>query len=193
MHGERLAANLNGTDLVPELCGRLAAMGCSVYLLGGQPGVAEAAAKALIERHPGLRIAGIRHGLFTDAEETEVVATVNRSGADVLIAGLGVPKQDVFLARQAERLDASLTIGVGALFDFLAGRVSRAPEALRRAGPGWNGPGAWRRSRAAWPAAISWAIPLSWPAPRSRPPHRPALGWTLPPSAPLMSPLQRRG
>ena len=138
MHGERLAANLNGTDLVPALCGRLAAMGCSVYLLGGQPGVAEAAAKALIQRHPGLRIAGIRHGFFTDAEETEVVATVNRSGADVLIAALGVPKQDVFLARQAERLDASLTIGVGALFDFLAGRVSRAPEALRRAGLEWT-------------------------------------------------------
>jgi exopolysaccharide biosynthesis WecB/TagA/CpsF family protein len=138
MHGERLAANLNGTDLVPELCGRLAAMNCSVYLLGGQAGVADAAAEALLARHPGLRIAGIRHGFFTDAEESEVVAAVNRSGADVLIAALGVPKQDVFLARHAERLDASLTIGVGALFDFLAGRVSRAPEMLRRAGLEWT-------------------------------------------------------
>jgi exopolysaccharide biosynthesis WecB/TagA/CpsF family protein len=138
MHGTPLAANLNGTDLVPALCGRLAAMGRSVFLLGGQPGVAEAAAAKLMALYPGMRIAGTRHGYFTTGEEAELVADVNASGADVLIAALGAPKQDVFLARHAESLDASLTIGVGALFDFLAGRVSRAPEMLRRAGLEWT-------------------------------------------------------
>ena len=71
MHGERLAANLNGTDLVPELCGRLAAMGCSVYLLGGQPGVAEAAAKAAC---PGLKLA-------PDAAEEALVARAASTAA----------------------------------------------------------------------------------------------------------------
>jgi exopolysaccharide biosynthesis WecB/TagA/CpsF family protein len=138
LHGAKLAANLNGTDLVPALCGRLAASGQSVFLLGAQPGVAEAAAAALQARHPSLRIAGVAHGFFTDAEEAGVIDTINASGADVVLTALGVPKQDVFLARVADRLHARLTIGVGALFDFLAERVSRAPAALRRAGLEWT-------------------------------------------------------
>ncbi len=138
MHGHGLAANLNGTDLVPALCGRLALMGRSVFLLGGRPGVAEAAAAKLMALHPGLRIAGTAHGFFAASEEAEVIDMVNASGADVLLTAMGVPLQDVFLARTAASLRPRLTLGVGALFDFLAGEVSRAPVWLRRAGMEWT-------------------------------------------------------
>ncbi|RVT96745.1 WecB/TagA/CpsF family glycosyltransferase [Rhodovarius crocodyli] len=138
MQGQRLSANLNGTDLVPALCGRLAHEGRSVFLLGAAPGVAEAAAAALQARHPGLIIAGTAHGFFTPEQEDEVIRTVNNSGADVLLTALGVPAQDVFLERNVGRLRPCVAIGVGALFDFLAERVSRAPSWLRAAGLEWT-------------------------------------------------------
>ncbi len=138
LHGRRLAANLNGTDLGPALCGRLVEHGLSVFLLGARPGVAEAAARRLQALHPGLRIAGTADGFFDRRDTAAVIETINASGADVLLTALGVPEQDVFLARHAERLAPRLTLGVGALFDFLAERVSRAPRALRAAGLEWT-------------------------------------------------------
>ena len=133
-----LAANLNGTDLVPALCRRLAASGRSVFLLGGRPGIAEGAAQALVEACPGLRVAGTRHGYFAPEEEDRVVAEVGASGADVVLVAFGVPAQDTWLHRVRPRLSAPLTLGVGGLFDFLSGRIPRAPASLRRLGLEWT-------------------------------------------------------
>ena len=138
MRGDRLCANLNGTDLIPLLCRRLAAMGRSVFLVGGRPGVAEAAAEALATRCPGLMIAGTQHGYFRQDEEDGVIDAINASGADVVLAAFGVPLQDTWLARVAPRLTANLSFGVGGLFDFLSGRIPRAPQPLRRLGLEWT-------------------------------------------------------
>lgn len=140
MNGEPLAANLNGTDFVPKLLRRAAVKGRSVFLFGGAPGVAAAAGDQLARDIPGLRIAGTRDG-YGGAEDTEAaIAAINDSGADIVLVAMGVPMQDVWLARHAPRLDAGLTLGVGALFDFLAGRVARAPDVVRKARLEW----AWR-------------------------------------------------
>ncbi len=138
LNGQRLTANLNGTDFTPALCTRLAASGHSVFLLGAQPGVAADAARALRRQAPGLIIAGTAHGFFTAEDEDKLIARINASGADVVLVAMGVPKQDLFLARISARLQAPLTLGVGALFDFLANRVSRAPSWLRAAGLEWT-------------------------------------------------------
>ena len=138
MKGVRLAANLNGTDLVPQLCARMARTGQAVYLLGGQPGVARAASEALKAAHPGLIIAGSRHGYFGPEAERGIVDEINASGADLLLVALGVPEQDLWLQRMAPRLATPVTMGVGGLFDFLAQRVPRAPAALRRLGLEWT-------------------------------------------------------
>ena len=140
MTGQKLTANLNGTDLVPLLLAKAARMGKSVYLFGGTPGTADGAAAKLIHSIPGLRIAGTSNG-FSDAADAEaVIADINGSGADIVLVALGVPLQEVWLDNHAHRLNASLTLAVGALFDFLAGSVVRAPKLVRRAKMEW----AWR-------------------------------------------------
>lgn len=137
LHGARFMANLNGTDLFPHIMQRAAGRGQKVFLLGSLPGVAEKAARhaqALIE---GLEIAGTHDGYFAPEEEQGVIDAINASGADVVLVAFGVPRQDVWIARNRHRLSASIVFGVGAQFDFWAGRVSRAPLLMRKAGLEW--------------------------------------------------------
>lgn len=137
MTGQTLPHNLNGTDLVPALLERAARMQKSVFLFGGTPGTAAAAAIHLIQTIPDLRIAGTRDGFSGAADDATVIEDINASGADIVLVGLGVPMQEVWLYRNADHLDASLTLAVGALFDFLAGTVVRAPKMVRRAKMEW--------------------------------------------------------
>ncbi|MBB93406.1 MAG: UDP-phosphate galactose phosphotransferase [Rhodobacteraceae bacterium] len=137
MRGQHLTENLNGTDFTPALLAEAASRGMSVYLLGGQPGVAEGAARTLCARIPGLRVAGTRDGFAGMADTDATIADINASGADILLVALGVPAQDLWLARHVDRLAPRLTLGVGALLDFLAGRVTRAPGLVRKARCEW--------------------------------------------------------
>lgn len=137
MDGQPLTANLNGTDLIPALLIKAAKLGKSVYLFGGKPGTAEQAAATLVAQTPGLRIAGTRDGYHGARNNEEVIADINASGADIVLVALGVPAQELWLHRNAARLNASLTFGVGALFDFLAGNVRRAPALIRKAKCEW--------------------------------------------------------
>ncbi|WP_371153830.1 WecB/TagA/CpsF family glycosyltransferase [Jannaschia sp. 2305UL9-9] len=137
MTGQTLTANLNGTDLVPALLRRAATLGKSVYLFGGKPGTADAAASKLIHTIPHLRIAGTRDGYDGAKDAEAVIDDINESGADIVLVALGVPMQEIWLHRHADRLAAPLTLGVGALFDFLAGSVVRAPKLVRRAKMEW--------------------------------------------------------
>ncbi|SFE00783.1 WecB/TagA/CpsF family glycosyltransferase [Roseivivax sediminis] len=138
--GDNITENLNGTDFTPKLMARAAARGLSVYLLGGRPGVADAAARRLCLDHPGLRVVGTRDGYEGLADSAAAIAAINAARPDILLVALGVPMQDRWLADNARRLGARITMGVGALFDFLAGRVARAPQIVRRARAEW----AWR-------------------------------------------------
>jgi exopolysaccharide biosynthesis WecB/TagA/CpsF family protein len=125
--------NLNGTDLIPELLIVAAAAGAPVYLLGGKAGVAERAADALIQRIPGLRIAGCHSGFFTAAEETALVASISRSGARMLVVGMGVPRQELWSDRHRTNLhNVQLIVSGGAILDFLSGAVPRAPTWMRQ-------------------------------------------------------------
>ncbi|KEO58228.1 WecB/TagA/CpsF family glycosyltransferase [Thioclava indica] len=137
MTGQKLTANLNGTDLVPALLTRAAQMGKSVYLFGGTPGTAASAASRLVQDNPALRIAGHRDGFAGAADAEAAIADINDSGADIVIVAMGVPMQEMWLHQHAHRLNAPLTLAVGALFDFLAGTVVRAPKLVRRAKMEW--------------------------------------------------------
>ncbi len=118
---------------MPLLLARAARMGKSVYLFGGKPGTADAAANTLIHKIPNLRIAGARDGYGGAADAEAAIADINDSGADIVLVAMGVPMQEIWLHENAHRLDAPLTLGVGALFDFLAGTVVRAPKIVRKA------------------------------------------------------------
>lgn len=138
LRGVSLRANLNGTDLVPLLCQELADQGRSVFLLGGREGVADAAAAALRLAIPELRIAGSRDGYFEADEEDAVIAEINASDASLVLVAMGVPLQETWLHRVAPKLNATMTMGVGGLFDFLSGRIPRAGQTLRGMGLEWT-------------------------------------------------------
>ena len=140
MQGRRLAANLNGTDLTPRLLRLAARWGMSVFLIGGTPGTADAAAQRLCLDIPGLRIAGTRDGFAGAARLEEAIDEINASGADIVLVAMGVPQQELWIDEHRHLIDAPLVLGVGALFDFLAGNVRRAPAWVRRRRMEW----AWR-------------------------------------------------
>jgi N-acetylglucosaminyldiphosphoundecaprenol N-acetyl-beta-D-mannosaminyltransferase len=139
--GHGLPDRVYGPELMDRACARAARSGQRFYLYGGrnQGGLVELA-RVLRLRHPGLKIVGGHCPPFralTDDEEAAVAADVNRSGADVVWVGIGVPKQEKWMARMRDRLDAPVLIGVGAAFDFHAGLVPQAPDALQRLGLEW--------------------------------------------------------
>ena len=129
--------NVNGTDLFPRVCAALDERGGSVFLLGAKPGVADAVADWIRERHPAVRIAGTRNGYFTPEEEPELVRQVAESGAQLLLVAFGAPRQDMWLAENLPHLGVHAAMGVGGLFDFYSGRVPRAPVWMREIGMEW--------------------------------------------------------
>lgn len=135
--GNRLRANLNGTDLLPHLCQLWAAHAQSVYLLGAEPGVAKKAANELQKKYLGLQIAGVEHGYFDSSQNEKIIAQINQSGASVLLVGFGSPLQEQWVLQHAAKLQCHYVLAVGGLFDFVAGKFSRAPLWLRSIGMEW--------------------------------------------------------
>lgn len=129
--------NVNGTDLFPLLCSRFAKTGKRMFLLGSAPGVAEKAARWAEEYTGSSIIAGTYHGYFKTGEESSVIEAINASGADLLLVALGVPRQEKWIASVRSLLQVPLCMGVGALFDFYSGTVSRAPLWMRKIGLEW--------------------------------------------------------
>lgn len=153
LQGVNVPERVSGVELIEPLCAALAAQGTPVYFLGGKGDTAARAAAALLTRHPNLIVAGARDGYFAASEEPTVAAVIAGSGARVLFAGLGSPRQEIFIAERAEETGCAVGIGVGGSFDVLAGNVRRAPASWRRLGLEWlyrlvREPRRWRRQLA---------------------------------------------
>ncbi|MBM9520172.1 WecB/TagA/CpsF family glycosyltransferase [Desulforhopalus vacuolatus] len=132
-----LKENVNGTDMLPYLCEMVAARGYSLFLLGGQPQVAEEMATRLA-RTCKVNIAGTHHGYFDRENENEkVVAAINASGADILLVAFGAPLQEKWISENEKYLKPNILMGVGGLFDFYSERTKRAPRWLREIGLEW--------------------------------------------------------
>lgn len=131
LHGTPFPDNLNGTDFVPRFLGALPGRR-SVALVGAAPGVAELAAENLRRVFPQHDFQAISDGFFKDGLETEIVlARLRRFSPDITLVALGVPRQELFIARHLTIHETTLAIGVGALLDFMSGRVVRAPLVWR--------------------------------------------------------------
>ena len=147
--GEPLPQRMAGIDLCFEILKLCAAEGRKVFLLGGKAcapcfsgwsagkSVAQLAAQRLAEQIPGLKVCGTRDGYFSDAEEIGVVDQINESGADFLVAGLGSPRQELFLFRNLKDLRCKACMGVGGSLDVWSGCLKRAPEWMTRCGLEW--------------------------------------------------------
>jgi N-acetylglucosaminyldiphosphoundecaprenol N-acetyl-beta-D-mannosaminyltransferase len=139
--GHPLGRRVYGPELMGRACARAAREGQRFYLYGGRnQGALVQLALNLRKRYPGVKIVGgysPPHRPLTEEEQDAVAREINRSRADVVWVGIGVPKQEKWMAQMRSRLDASLLIGVGAAFDFHAGLVPQAPNWLQQAGLEW--------------------------------------------------------
>jgi N-acetylglucosaminyldiphosphoundecaprenol N-acetyl-beta-D-mannosaminyltransferase len=141
IQGTPLPQRVAGSDLVSTLSAAAAAAGQSVFLLGGAPGSAEAAAAVLLERHPDLKIAGTSCpplGFDSDAEQLKLIEqALEAADPDIVYVALGSPKQERLIAAMRRRLPRAWWLGVGVSFSFLSGDVRRAPRWMQRAGLEW--------------------------------------------------------
>jgi len=127
-----------GVDLVQPLAAMCARRGFRLFLLGAAPGVAAALAASLRDANPGLEVAA-HAGSPDPSHDMETVHRIHDHHAQVLLVAYGAPAQEMWVDRLKGRLDVSVAIGVGGAFDYLTGRVARAPAWMRSAGLEWLG------------------------------------------------------
>ncbi len=137
-----LPERVAGSDLVPALLEAASTdQPLRVYLLGAAPGVADRAAENIRSRWPAVEVVGTYSPpLGFEKDETENGAILNRiarAAPDVLIVGLGAPKQELWVHKHRDAIQAKVALCVGATIDFLAGERSRAPVWMREAGLEW--------------------------------------------------------
>jgi N-acetylglucosaminyldiphosphoundecaprenol N-acetyl-beta-D-mannosaminyltransferase len=142
--GRPLPERVAGSDLAPAMFKHAAAQGdgvLRVFLLGAAPGVAERAAANITSRWNNIQIVGVLSpplGFERDANENQRILTaVAATKPDLLIVGLGAPKQELWIQAHADRLQAKVALCIGATIDFLAGEKRRAPRWMRRIGLEW--------------------------------------------------------
>lgn len=132
-----LKSRVTGVDLLAEILKAAAAQEKTVYLLGGRPGIAKMAAENIKSIFPGIVIAGYRDGYYSTEDEESVVQSISAANPDVLVVGLGAPKQEFFIDRYADDIGAKTAIGIGGALDIFAGTKKRAPKFISRIGMEW--------------------------------------------------------
>ncbi len=139
--GQNLPSRVYGPELMARYCERSVETGTKMYLYGGRnQGALVQLVLNLRQRYPGLHIAGGYSPPFrpqTDEERDVIAHEINASRADVVWVGTGQPKQEKWMAEMRDMLDAPILAGVGAAFDFHAGRVRQAPPRLQKMGLEW--------------------------------------------------------
>jgi N-acetylglucosaminyldiphosphoundecaprenol N-acetyl-beta-D-mannosaminyltransferase len=136
--GRPLPERFTPPDWIDQLMAVCAARGQRVFLLGSQPGVADEAAARLRARHRGLQIAA-HHGyiLASSQEEAAALEAIHAYAPALLLVGMGMPAQERWIANRRAELNVPVVMSVGALFDYLAGHVSRGPRWLTDNGFEW--------------------------------------------------------
>ncbi|MBE3091064.1 MAG: WecB/TagA/CpsF family glycosyltransferase [Candidatus Atribacteria bacterium] len=149
-----LPERVTGIDIIHNICRLAVKKGYSLYLLGSYPGVASETALNLTKKYPGIKIAGTHHGYFNcedsqncedvkngnsvrNKKEEEIINEIKENKPDILLVGMGVPKQEKWINKNLEKLDVPVCIGVGGSFDVLSGRIPRAPLWMQRHGMEW--------------------------------------------------------
>lgn len=135
LEGVAFPANLAGTDFITKLL-RDRSEPLALYLLGSKPGIAETAAKALATITPQHRVVGVQDGYFSLSQTDAVVADIASRKPDIVLVGMGQPRQEIWALRHAGQTGA-LVICVGAYLDFIAGAFPRAPAIMRTLRTEW--------------------------------------------------------
>ena len=156
---EPLGGRVMGVDLIWALFAKFSAKH-SFFLFGAKEGVAQEAGEKIMIKYPAAKIAGTLNGYVND---TEAITAINNSGAEILLVALGMLKQEKWIYNNLKKLpDVKIAIGVGGSFDFISGRVRRAPRLVQKSGLEWlwrlfAQPSQWRKT---WRAVVvfSWLV-----------------------------------
>ena len=119
-----------GIELAERAIASTAKTSDSIFFYGGKPGVAHTAARNLQQCYPGVAISGVQHGYISAQEESELQDTLKRLQPPIILVGLGVPRQEFWIAEHRHLCPNSVWIGVGGSFDIWAGVKTRAPAWL---------------------------------------------------------------
>jgi N-acetylglucosaminyldiphosphoundecaprenol N-acetyl-beta-D-mannosaminyltransferase len=132
---------ITGVDFIGLMCQRGARDGLRVYLLGGRPGTAQATGETLKARYPGVDIVGVdcpEWGFESSAATlTPVLERIAKAKPQVLLVGLGAPKQEFFIDEHVRHLKVPIAVGIGGSFEILSGSLKRAPAWLQTGGFEW--------------------------------------------------------
>jgi N-acetylglucosaminyldiphosphoundecaprenol N-acetyl-beta-D-mannosaminyltransferase len=139
--GNPLCERVAGSDLFIKLCTVAAKSKYRLYFLGGNPGDAEKAKEALIQRNPGLTVEGCYCPPFgfekDENENKKIVELIKTAKPDLLFVALGAPKQEKWIYEHYQEIRVPVTIGIGVGFSFAAGTIKRAPVWMQKAGLEW--------------------------------------------------------
>ena len=132
---------ISGSDLFPRVCQLAANKNYTMYLLGAAEGVADTAARNLMKKYPGLNIVGTYSPPFgfekNKQEMNKIKTQIQDVHPDILIVGLGCPKQEKFMYYHCKELGVPISFGLGASIDFEAGNIKRAPKWMSNHGLEW--------------------------------------------------------
>jgi N-acetylglucosaminyldiphosphoundecaprenol N-acetyl-beta-D-mannosaminyltransferase len=137
---DKLPERLTGADLVVNLCAEGANRGYGIYILGGPPGQAEQAGKLLTDRFPGLTLAGCDCPPFrawTPEEKATMLQKIRDARPEILFVAFGQPKGEQWIHAHYRELNVPLSIQIGGSFDFVTGRLKRAPKWMQKTGLEW--------------------------------------------------------
>lgn len=135
LKGGKIRHRVTGIDLMMYLCEAFAKNNKSIFLYGGQPGVAEKACECLKILYPNINITGVLNGYEKD--EQIIRSTINRANPDIVFVALGSPVQEYWIVNNMDHLSAQVFQGVGGSLDVISGRVKRAPSFFRKLGLEW--------------------------------------------------------
>ena len=132
-----LPERVGGFDLMQQVLGKIKDKDVNVYFLGSKPGVAKIARKNMQKTYPGLKIVGARDGYFGKADEQAIIDEIKALKVDLLMVGLGAPRQEKWINEHIKALGIKVGVGVGGSLDVMAGTVKRAPEIYQKLGLEW--------------------------------------------------------
>jgi N-acetylglucosaminyldiphosphoundecaprenol N-acetyl-beta-D-mannosaminyltransferase len=139
LQGIKVLDNFVGTDFIPYLFQSTAGSGYSYFMLGGDQRTIDVAANYAKNEFPGWTLCGYHHGYLPNSPDAmwEIIEQINQAAPNVLLVGMGNPIQEQWIHQYQSSLRVPICMGIGGLFDYWAGNVSRAPAWLRRWGHEW--------------------------------------------------------
>ncbi len=138
LKGTSLKERVAGFDLVQNTMKISKDKEYKYFFFGSKPDIAKLASEKMSEKYPNIEVVGYRDGYFEDSETDEIVDQINKSGANILLVGLGAPKQEQWIVDNRDKLDnIKVAVGVGGSLDVMSGEVKRAPVLFQKLGMEW--------------------------------------------------------